>query len=158
MKRLAAVTFLIAFAIFVSVPSTAQQSKPIPICVKIESEGGGEGQGMWAQAANDLTPRELKTLESLVLAEIKKQEGVKIVPADYPQDYISVLVVAAKLSKEGAGNWYVVSSVLAIAPKSGTDQLVTHDVIATSDIPSLARTIGFQFASARFRATTGLWK
>jgi hypothetical protein len=49
----------------------ATQSKPVLIGVKVEAEGGGEGQGMWAQAAKDLTPVELKTVESLVVAEIK---------------------------------------------------------------------------------------
>src|SRR5258708_283949 len=70
--------------------------KPIPIGVKVEAEGGGKGKGMWAQAANDLTPKELKAIETLVVAEIRKQQGVKIVPLSYPEDYVAVVVVAAK--------------------------------------------------------------
>jgi len=110
------------------------------------------------QAANDLTQRELKTLESLVVAEIRKQEGVKIVPANYPEDFIAVVVVAAKLPNGSAGRWYIASSVLVVATKKGTDELVTHNVVAESDLASLARSVGFQFAGARFRAVTGLWK
>jgi hypothetical protein len=134
------------------------QSKPIPIGVKVEAEGGGEGQGMWAQSASDLTPTELKTLETLVVAEIQKQEDVKIVPLDYPEDFIGIVIVAAKLPKRGGGYWFIGSSMVTVSTKKGIDELLTHDVIAGADLSSLARTIAFQFASARLRAATGLWK
>ena len=162
MKQLAAVTCLIVFVFFGPLPCAAQQqkggeshqaglqSKPIPIGVKVEAEGGGKDQGMWTQSANDLTPGDLKTLESLVVAEIKKQEGVKIVPLDYPEDYIGIVVVAAKLPNGNAEKWYyIASSVVIVATKKGADDLVTHDVVTESDLASLARAIGFQFASAR---------
>lgn len=134
------------------------QPKPIPIGVKVEAEGGGKGQGMWAQAANDLTPKELRALEMLVVAEIRKQEGVKIVPLSYPEDYVAVVVVAAKLPNGDAERWYIASSAVTLATNKGTDELVTHNVVAESDLASLARSIGFQFASVRFRAALGLWK
>jgi hypothetical protein len=171
MKRLAAVICLVALDFLVPLQcaglpqkdreshQAAGQSKPILIGVKVEAEGGGKGQGMWTQAANDLTPKELKTLESLVATEIKKQEGVKIVPLDYPEVYIGIVVVAAKLPNGNAEKWYyIASSVVTIAAKKGTDDLVTHDVVAESDLASLARTIAHQFAAARFRAVSGLWK
>jgi len=170
MKRLAAVTWLITLA-FVPRPCAAQQqkgqephqsaaqSKPILIGVKVEAEGGGKGQGMWTQAATDLTPSELKTLESLVVTEVKKQEGVKIVPLDYAEDYIGIVVVAAKLHNGNGEKWYyIASSVVLIATKKGIDELVTHDVVAESNLTSLSRAIAYQFASARLRAATGLWK
>lgn len=135
------------------------QTKPIPIGVKVEAEGGGVGKGMWAQSARDLTPSETKRIESLVTAELKKQDGVEIVPLNYPQDYIGVVVVAAKLPNGNKGKWfYVASSVIIVATKQGTDELVTHDVIADADLVSLAHNIGFQIASARLRAATRLWK
>ena len=138
---------------------TTAQSKPIQIGVKVEAEGDGKGQGMWMQAANDLTPKELKTLETLVVGEMKKQDGVRIVPMDYEGDYIGIVVVAAKLPAAHSGNWYyIASSVVTIEKKSGTDELVTHDVVAESSLSSLARAIAYQFAVARFRAVTGLWK
>jgi hypothetical protein len=161
--RLAAVTCFVALA-FVTHPCAAQQkdasqSKPILIGVKVEAEGGGKGQGMWTQAATDLTATELKTLESLVLAEIKKQEGVKIVSLDYPDDYIGIAVVAAKLPTANAEKWYyIASSVVIVSKKKGTDELLTHDVVAESNLASLSRAIAYQFASARLRAATGLWK
>jgi hypothetical protein len=162
MPRLAAVTCL---AILILAPTCAAQqkdaaqSKPILISVKVEAEGGGKGQGMWTQAATDLTPNELKTLESLVVAEIKKQKGVKIVPLDYPEDYIGIVVVAAKLPNGNSQkSYYVASSVVLVATKKGIDELVTHDVIAESSLGTLTRAIGFQFASARLRAAMGLWK
>jgi len=156
MKRLAAITCLVLLA-FVPDPCAAQ-SKPILIGVKVEAEGGGKGQGMWTQAATDLTPGELKTLESLLVAEIKKQNGIKIVPIDYSEDYVGIVVVAAKLSN-GNGEWYyIASSVVTIATKKGIDELVTHDVVAESNLARLSRTIGYQFASVRLRAVTSLWK
>jgi hypothetical protein len=114
---------------------------------------------MWTQAATDLTPTELKSLESLVTAEIKKQEGVKIVPIDYPEDYIGIVVVAAKLPNGNSQkSYYVASSVVLVATKKGIDELVTHDVIAESSLATLARAIGYQFAVVKLRAVTGLWK
>src|SRR5216684_6771601 len=161
MKRLAAVTCLITLAFVPRLCAAQQQkqSKPILIGVKVEAEGGGKGQGMWTQAATDLTPSELKALESLVVAEIKKQEGVKIAAIDYSEDYIGVVVVAAKLPNGNSGKWnYIASSVVLIATKKGIDELVTHDVVAESNLTSLSRAIAYQFASARLRAATGLWK
>ncbi len=64
--------------------------------------------------------------------------------------------MAAKLPNGGAGVWYIANSVVTVAKR--VDELVTHDVIAESDLASLARGITLQFASARFRAASGLWK
>jgi len=134
----------------------AGQTKPIPIGVKVEAEGGGEGQGMWDRPAQDLAPKELKALESLVVGEIGKQPGVKIVPLDSSSDYIAVVVVAAKLRNGNIEeNWYIASSVVTIATTKGIDELVTHDVVAAADLTSVARSIGFQFASARLRTAYG---
>ena len=126
--------------------------------MKVEGEGGGHEQGMWTQSANDLTPNEVKSLETLVLAEIRKQPDVQIVPLAYPENCIGIAVVAAKLPKIGGGQWYVVSSALLVSTKEGTDELVTHDVIAGSDLQSVARSIAYQFVTARLRAVTGMWK
>jgi len=48
--------------------------------------------------------------------------------------------------------------VVTVATKKGIDELVAHDVVAESNLASLARTIGYQFASAKLRAAAGLWK
>jgi hypothetical protein len=114
---------------------------------------------MWAQAAKDLASGELATLESLVADDIKKQEGVKIVALSYPEDFVGVVVAATKIPNGKTGAWYyVASSVLTVAKKGGTDELLTHDVFVETDLPSLGRAISYQFAAARFRAATGLWK
>jgi len=42
-----------------------------------------------------------------------------------------------------------------LAKTEGDDVLATHDVIAGPDLSSLARSIGFQFASLRLRLVTG---
>jgi hypothetical protein len=138
----------------------AGQAKPIPVGVKVEAEGGGEGQAMWVQDAKDLTLQELKALESLVVNEIRNQRGVTIVAPEYRENYIGVVVVVAKLLNSNTReNWYyVASSVVTIATNKGIDEFVTHDVFVGTDLASLSRTIGFQFASTRFRATTDPWK
>ena len=133
--------------------------KPIPIGVKIEAEGRGKGHGTWIQAANDLTPGELKTLESLVVEEIKKQEGVKVVPVDYQYDHIGIIAVVAKLSNGNpAKSDYIASSVVSVVTKRGIHELVTHDVLAGADLTALTHSIAFQFAGARIQAAKGLWK
>ena len=53
--------------------STLGQTKPIPVGVKVEAEGGSTGQGMFIQDAKDITPGEVKSLESLVTTELKKK-------------------------------------------------------------------------------------
>ena len=157
-KRLQAALFIVFSVFFPASTRAGAPVKSIPVGVKVEAEGGGKGQGMWAQAANDLTPGELKTLESLVSAEIRKQEGIKIVPVDYPDDFIAVVVVAAKLPNGSAAEWYIASSVVVVATKKGTDDLLTHNVVAEADLASLARSIGFQFATVRLRGALGMWK
>jgi hypothetical protein len=113
---------------------------------------------MWTQAANDLAPKEVRTLELLIVAEIRKQEGVKTVPLDYQDDYTGIAVVAAKLPN-GSGKWnYVASSAVLIAQNNGTDEFVTHDVLAEVNLTSLTHSIAYQFATVRLRAATGLWK
>jgi len=74
----------------------------------------------------------------------------------YPEDYIAILVVTAKVPNGSTGKSYIASSVLIVATKKGTGELVTHDVLGESSLASLARSIGFQFANARLRATLGL--
>jgi hypothetical protein len=146
--------------LLICLPSSEQlasQTKPILVGVRVESEGGGKGQGMWTQEAFDLSPQETKDLEALVKSAISEKD-IKLVPTDYPEDYIGVVVVAAKLPKGRGGNWYIASSVITIAKKDGRDELVTHNVIAQSDLTSLAHNIGLIFATMRLRAASGLWK
>lgn len=158
LKCLQVALLVVFYVFFPALGSAGTSVKPIPVGVKVEAEGGGKGQGIWAQAANDLAPVELKTLESLVLSEIGKQEGVKIVSADYPEDFVAVVVVAAKLPNGRAGEWYIASSVVVVATKKGADELLTHDVVAESDLASLGRCVGAQFATIRLRAALGLLK
>jgi hypothetical protein len=136
--------------------ASGQQTKAIPIGVKVEAEGGTHSQGMWEQGAKDLTPRELQTIQSLVVNEIAKQNNVRIVPLDYSENFVGIVVVAAKLPREGKAWYYIASSAVIVATKTGNDELVTHDVVAANDPESLARSVGLEFASARLRAAIDL--
>lgn len=133
----------------------AGQSKPIPVAVKVEAEGLGKDQGMWFQAARDLTPKEATTLQSLVVEELRKQENIKIVGLDYPDNSVGIAVTAEKLT-DGPRSWYIASSALIFAKKNGTDEFLAHDVFAEYDLRLLAGAIAFQFVAVRFQAATGL--
>ena len=146
-----------AFILLAAIPSLGQtQKKQILVNIKVEAEGGGRGQGMWAQGADDLTPKETKDLTSLLETSVGNEEGIKIVPSNYPEDYIGLVVVAAKVPNGTSGSWYIASSAVVVAAKNGIDELVTHDVIAEMSLKSLARSIQFQFASLRLRSMLGL--
>jgi hypothetical protein len=132
----------------------AQAQKQIPINVKVEAEGGTKSQGMWTQEAHDLTAKELEDLDALVSAQFAKQPDVKLVDTDYPADIIGISVVAEKVAGR-AGFYYVASSVIVVSKKSGTDELLTHDVFASSDLGFLARNVSLQFAVARLHAALG---
>jgi len=151
----------IAGLLFLIATTAAAQAKPIPVAARVEAEGATKGQGLWEQSSKGLTLGEVKTLQSLVVDEIAKQNGVKIVPLDYSEeDVIGVVVVAAKLPKSSpAKDWYyIASSALIVATKKGDDEFLTHNVFAANDLRSLARDVSLQFAAARLRAATGLWK
>jgi len=70
-----------------------------------------------------------KVLESLVTEQIRKQQGVKIVPSDYPEDFIAVVVVGAKLPNGRAGTWYITLSALLV---SAADSAVLQHSLATA--------------------------
>jgi hypothetical protein len=132
LRHIGSVTSILILAALSS--AQTKQTKPTPVGIRVEAEGGGHGQGMWSQAADDLTPRELKDFESLLVGAISKEEGVKVVPSDDPDDYVAVVVVAAKLPNCTAGTWYIASTAIAVAARNGTDELVTHDVVAEEGV------------------------
>ena len=132
-----------------------EKHKRIPINVKVESEGNGKGRGMWTQTANDLSAVETKALQKLVETEIQKIDDVQLVNEDYADTIIGIAIVAAKLPNGSSQHWYVASSAIVVSEKQGTDfidEFLTHDVIAQQDLPAIARSISFQFTSARMTA------
>lgn len=149
------------FVLLLAAPVVAQQkgapAKTVPVGVKVESEGGGNSQGMWAQSARDLSAVETTNLQKLVIAEFQKQDDIKIVPLTYKNDFIGVVVVAARLPHSGS-NWYIASSVITVSKENGKDEFLTHDVFAAPTPLALARLIVYQFATARLNAVLGLEK
>jgi len=133
----------------------ASKPKPIRLGIVVQSEGPN---GLWAQTGRDLTKAELSELESLVKQELSKQEGVVLVSKDDPSDIIGLSIVVEKVGRGSPSVSFVASASLVISKKSGDDIFVTHDVIGGPDLASVARTVAFYFASARFRFTTGMTK
>ena len=137
---------------------TQSQPKRIPVSFAVESEGEGL-LGLWSQ---DLSKPQLQRLEQLIRTEISKQQDVTLVDAKDPKSHLHVAVVATQLERQGSLRWIVVSSALIMSADDGKggylDLLVTHDVIAGPDLPSVARSIGFQLASAKLRLITGMMK
>jgi hypothetical protein len=127
--------------------------KRIRVSVAVESEGP---QGEWAQSAQDLTKKQLQKLAELIRAELSKQKDLSLVDWNDPKSHLHVAVVAAQVEHQGASHWVIVSSVLTMADEKGSDLLVTHDVIAGSDLLSVAHTVGFQVASVVSRLLTGM--
>lgn len=147
------------FLVLTGTPKIASaQTKVISVGIKVEAEGGTTSRGLWTQSANDLTPKELKTLEALTVQQIQQQPGITIVPLTYKEDFVGVVVVAAKVAGRNSGVWYVASSVILVSKKNGTDEFVTHDVLAGPDLPSVARSVSAQLAAARIGAALGISK
>ena len=145
---------LVLASLTVAVPVVAQR-KPTPVSIKVEAEGGGKNQGMWVQEAIDVSPQELKTIQSLITADIKNQGDVNIVPLTYPEDCIAIAVVVAKVPRRAGGTVYIASSAILLATKKGVDEFGGHNVLAESNPEQLAHAIGFQFASLRLQIALG---
>jgi hypothetical protein len=160
MKMFALIAALLFFAspIRGQAPAQAPKRKTISISLAVESEGP---KGEWIQSAKDLTKTQLQRLETLIRAELAKQPLLVLVEPNDPKTHVHVSVVAAQVEHEGKSNWVIVSSVLTLAndkQHGNNDVLATHDVIAGPDLPSVARTVGYQVASATLRFMTGILK
>ena len=137
---------------------TNAQTKTILVGIKVEAEGGTTDRGLWTQSGRDLTPRELGALKALIIQRMAEQPGVRIVPFTYKESFIGIVVVAEKLPSPNSGTWYIASSVIAVADKNGTDEFLTHDVLAGPSQESVARSVALQFAAARLAAALGVSK
>lgn len=124
------------------------EAKLTPVGIKIEAE---EPNLSWPTSTKRLSSDELQSLQSLVAAELAKQPSVKIVPLDYSEDYIGVVVVAARLRNGHGGQWYIASSAFTIAFKDGKEGFVSHNVLVASDVAGPAKAVGYQFASMRLQ-------
>lgn len=124
-----------------------QQPNRIPVSVAVDSEGP---EGLWAQSAVDLSKLQLQELGNLMKAEISKQKDIRLVETKDPRDHVHVAVVAAKVECSGR-RWFLASSVVSIATAKGEDIFVTHDVIAGTDLASVARSTSFYLASIKIR-------
>jgi hypothetical protein len=109
---------------------------------------------MWTLDAHDLTAKELEDLDALVSAQFAKQPDVKVIPTDDPEDIIGISVVAAKVASRN-GFCYGASSAIVVSKKGGTDELLTHDVFASTDPGFLVCNVSMQFAVATLRAAFG---
>ena len=138
------------------------QSQPKRISVSFAVESEGPQQWLWAQSSQDLSKPQLQRLEQLIWTEISKQQDVTLVDTKDPKSHLHVAVIAAQLERQGSLRWIVVSSALIMSAEDGKggylDLLVTHDVISGPDLPSVARSIGFQLASAKLHLITGMMK
>ena len=138
--------------------SSQEKSKTISVSLAVESEGP---KGEWMQSAHDLTKGQLQKLETLIKAELTKQPLLVIVEPSDPKTHLHVSVVAGEVEHERKLNWVIVSSVITLATDKehgNNDVLATHDVIAGPDLPSVARTVGYQVASTILRFMTGILK
>src|SRR5262245_8569431 len=99
------VVMCVAFA-----QDSGKPAQTIPVCIKLEREDRGTNRGMWIQEATDLTPQELRSIQSLVTAKIQRN-GIRIVPITYPDNFVSIAVVVAKVRGK-AESVYIASSAI----------------------------------------------
>jgi hypothetical protein len=160
-KLLRTVLVVTAFSVLaVTAPGMDEHTaKSIPVNIRVEAE---DANALWVPSSRGPTQAELTTLQSLSVAELRKQKGVEIVPAEYSHDYIFIGVAVGKVPDGRGGYLYVASSayttVTVVQGKIQTEDFVLHNVLAGSDLRSLSKAIGFQFASVRLRAALGSWK
>jgi hypothetical protein len=57
-----------------------------------------------------------------------------------PDDILDISVVPEKVAG-GARFCHVASSIIVVSKENGTDELLTHDVFASSDLGFLARNV-----------------
>ena len=145
--------FLVSLLTAISALAQDRDSKPILIAVKVQAEGSSNRIPF--QAGTDLSPNELRKLESLIVAEFSKLQGVQVVDLSRPEDLIGMLVVAEKLPDHGA-DWYVASCTWVLSKhKTDIDEFVSSDVIAERDLASLAESVRLHFAAMRLHAVLG---
>lgn len=147
-----ALTLLVVLA---CTPAGAVQKaspKPIKVILKVESQGP---EGLWMQVGKDLSSAELAQLRSLITAELGKLSNHKLVSSDDKDDALGLLVVAEKL-EVGKETYVVLSSALTLAKAGGSDLLVTHDVIAQTNLALAAKAVAGQLLGAELRGILGL--
>ena len=141
-------------ALFLSVCSVAQQpTKAILLSVHAENEGP---QGLWVQSGKDLTAPELAKFQELVDSSFAKSKDVQLVEMGDKRDHVEVIVSVTKVPRGGDKWYYAASSVIGVAtPKA--DVFISHNVIVGEDIPTVAKAVGFSFASVRLRLALELF-
>ncbi|MFZ0587424.1 MAG: hypothetical protein WBL97_20635 [Candidatus Sulfotelmatobacter sp.] len=144
---------LIPLLAIACVGQSTNGSRPIRLGVTVESEGPN---GLWAQSGVDLSKSQIAELETLIRGELSKQQDILLVPKDDPNDIVGLSVVVERIGKPNEPVSYIASAALVISKKGGDDLFVTHDVISGPDLPSVAKSVAFYFASMRLRLTLGM--
>jgi len=152
MKTLAFIYLFFLLLCICTFPQQEQPSKPILLSVHAENEGP---EGLWVQSGKDLTAPELAKLQELLDTSFSVAKDVQLVDTQDKRDHVEILVSVTKVPR-GNGTWYyAASSVIGLAlPK--VNEFVSHNVVVGEDVPTIAKAIGFSFASVRLRLALGL--
>jgi len=127
-----------------------QSNKTILLSVHAENEGP---EGLWVQSGKDLTTPELAKLQELLDSSFSVAKDVQLVDSQDKGDHVEIVVSVTKVPR-GKDMYYAASSVIGLArPK--VDEFVSHNVVVGEDIPTIAKAIGFSFASIRLRLALG---
>ena len=153
LSTVTALSLLIAFLGLVCASQESKKPAQIRIAITVESEGP---QGLWAQSAEDPAKAELQEPRGSSRWNSQSKKDLTIVTKDDPHDMLGLSIVAEKVGKRPGSGLFVVSSALVIAKKNGDDIFASHDVIAGSDLDSVAKGVAFYLASAKLRLMTGM--
>jgi hypothetical protein len=129
------------------------ESKPPTILLSVHAENEGPN-GLWVQAGKDLSATEVDTFQQLLENSLTAMKDIRLVEVEDKRDHVEVIVSLTKVRRGNGTWWYAASSVIGLA-KSKTDEFVTHNCIVGEDLQTIAKAIGFSFASIRLRIALG---
>ena len=129
------------------------ENKPPTILLSVHAENEGPN-GLWVQAGKDLSATELDTFQRLLENSFTAMKDIRLVEVENKRDHVEVIVSLTKVRRGNGTWWYAASSVIGLA-KAKTDEFVTHNCIVGEDLQTIAKAIGFSFASIRLRIALG---
>jgi hypothetical protein len=133
-----------------------QTSKDKPQTILLSAHAENEGpNGLWVQAGQDLNPTELGTFQQVVEQSFTAMKDIRLVEVEDKRDHVEVIVSLTKVRRDNGRWWYAASSVIGLA-KPKIDEFVSHNVIVGEDLQTVAKAVGFSFASVRLRMALGL--
>jgi hypothetical protein len=125
------------------------ENNPRTILLSVHAENEGPN-GLWVQAGQNLSAAEVGTFQELLKHAFTAIEDVRLVEVEDKRNHVEVIVSLTKVRRDTGRWWYAASSVIGLA-EPRTDEFVSHNVIVGENLQTIAKAVGFSFASVRLR-------